>query len=177
MHNKKNIVLIGLMGAGKTSVGKFLAQEVNLTFVDIDEEIEKIEELSIAKIFELKGEQYFREIETNLINKFSRLDNQIISTGGGAPENPANIKNLSQNGILFYLFATIDTLFDRLSNEISNRPMLFAENPKEKLKYLLNRREPFYLKADHKIDTSNKSIQEISKAILKHFYGDEYGRY
>ena len=171
-HDKRNIALIGLMGAGKTSVGKVLSKTLDFDFVDIDEIIEQREKQIITEIFKTKGEIYFRELEVSIIKEFSLKHSQVISTGGGAPENPINIISLKENGLLFYLFATVDQLFKRLSGEMNNRPMLFTNNPKTRLKELLTRREPFYLKADHKIDTTNKSVEEISNVILKLYNGE-----
>lgn len=166
MNRKPNIVLIGLMGAGKTSTGKILSTRLNYSFIDIDSIIEEREQCLISQIFETKGEAYFRRIETSTIIEFSEHQNLVISTGGGAPENNENIKHLKNNGILFYLYAPVDELFNRLTSEMSNRPMLFTANPQEKLSELLKRREPFYLKADFKIDTTNKTLEEVANSIL-----------
>lgn len=169
--NNQNIVLIGLMGCGKTSTGKLIAESINYEFIDIDQIIEQREGTSISEIFKTKGEPYFRQLEVDTIEEFSQLSNQVISTGGGAPENPANMKNLAHNGIVFYLYAPVDELYKRLISEMTNRPMLKDQNPQQKLQLLLERRESYYLKADYKIDTSYKTLEEISKEIISIFNG------
>ena len=106
-----NIVLIGLMGAGKSTVGKALAKDLKYDFIDIDEEIVKSEKMSINDIFKLKSETYFRELETKTIEKFAQSDNVVISLGGGAIENKKNQTILLNTSKLFYLKASIETLF------------------------------------------------------------------
>lgn len=167
----KNIVLIGLMGCGKTSTGKLIAEMTHYKFIDIDDIIEKREGTSISKIFQDKGEPYFRDLEVQTIEEFSKQSNQVISTGGGAPENPVTMNNLSHNGIVFYLYAPASELYKRLLNEMGNRPMLKDKNPEEKLQSLLKRREPCYLKANFKIDTSHKSLESVSKEVISKFNG------
>lgn len=171
MNKSLNIVLVGLMGCGKTSVGKLVATKLNLTFIDIDDIIEKTENKLISKIFETDGETYFRKIEVETIAKYSQYNSQVISTGGGAPQNPLNIENLKSNGILFYLYAPVEVLYKRLLNEIDNRPMLHTENPQNKLMELLNKREPYYLQSHYKIDTSDKTITEVSNELIKIYQG------
>ena len=168
----KNIVLVGLMGAGKTTVGKILAEKLKKEFIDTDELIVKEEKKSINEIFAQSGEKYFREIEKNIIEKVSQFSNKVISIGGGALENFENISNLKRNGILFYLKADIDTLEQRLKNA-TDRPLLKNIELKEKLTELLNKREKNYLLSQKIINTSNvKSIDIISEEIIEY-----YGKY
>ena len=153
---KPNIILTGLMGAGKTSVGKILTSKLSdFTFIDIDEQIEKLEGITISKIFETKSEKYFREKR-----------NQIISLGGGALENELNRQYLFNSGIVFYLYATTDVLYNRIKKQ-SNRPLLLCDNPKQKLEELLKQREINYKKANVIIDTTNKSFNEITDEIIR----------
>ena len=160
----KNIVLVGLMGAGKSSVGKLLSQKYSMDFVDIDEYIEQQEKLSISDIFANFGEKKFRQIEQNTILKISKENDKIISTGGGALENNENYENLSQNGILIYLKASPNVLYDRIKNE-TNLPLLMNENPLLTLENLLMKREQNYLKAQIIIDTTEKTAVEIADEI------------
>lgn len=166
MDKIKNIALIGLMGAGKTSVGKLLAKKLNFVFIDIDSIIEQKELSTIAEIFETKGEHYFRRLEVTTIAEYSDKFTQIISTGGGAPQNPINIENLKKNGLIFYLYAPVNILYNRLLNEIDNRPMLNTDNPLKRLEELLNKREPYYLNATYRIDTIDKTLEQIALEII-----------
>jgi shikimate kinase len=171
MTYNKNIALIGLMGAGKTSVGKLLAKNLGYNFIDIDDLIELKEKMKISEIFKIRGENYFRQIETQTIKDFSKNSNQVISTGGGAPQNPDNLKTLKSSCFVVYLYAPVTVLYERLLNEIDNRPMLHTENPKQKLHELLEKREPYYLKADIKVDTANKTPGEVVSDIIACFSG------
>lgn len=162
----KNIVLIGLMGAGKSTVGRMLAEKFGLSFVDTDELIEQEAKISISKIFSLYGEIYFRELESQVIKRVSVQDSQVISTGGGVVENSENIVNLKRNGIVIYLKASPLELYRRIKQDES-RPLLKSENPLKTLEELLEKREPYYNQADYKIDTSFLSMEEIiNKAEL-----------
>lgn len=159
------------MGCGKTSVGRVIAENTNYKFIDIDTIIEEREQVQISEIFKSQGEPYFRKLEADTIKEFSQYNNQVISTGGGAIENLSSLDTLSNSGYVFYLYATTEELFNRLTNEMSNRPMLKDENPKEKLNNLLIKREPNYLKANYKINTINKSIQEVANEIIEIYDG------
>ena len=165
----KNIVLIGMMGAGKTYIGGKLAKLLaHFSYVDIDEEIEKGQNLTVSEIFEKYSEDYFRMLETSAIKRFSALKNQIISTGGGAFENPENINALKENGVIFYLRAPFDELFKRLEGQ-NNRPLLKGSFSAQTIKDLLKKREKNYLQADFVIDTNQKQAYTILDDILKEY--------
>ncbi|HNW25251.1 MAG TPA: shikimate kinase [Candidatus Gastranaerophilaceae bacterium] len=170
-ENNKNIVLTGMPGAGKTYIGNKLAKIlVHFDFVDIDSEIEKQAKMNICEIFEKFGQDYFRKLEQEIIEKFSKLKNQIIATGGGTCQSPKNVLNLKKNGIIFYLSATSDELFSRIKNE-TKRPLLNVENSLEEIKKLLSKRRRNYLKADFVIDTNKKQAYTILDSILKEYEG------
>ena len=161
-----NIVLTGLMGCGKTSVGKALSRILkDYTFIDVDDVIVDIESSSISDIFSTKGEAYFREIEKNIIKELSDEEDLIIALGGGAFEAAETREVLSQTGIVFYLKANVETLYNRLKTD-TTRPLLQSENPKETLKELLIKREPNYIKAEYTIEVDNKDINTIAEEIL-----------
>ncbi|MCR5265477.1 MAG: shikimate kinase [Cyanobacteria bacterium RUI128] len=161
-----NIVLTGLMGGGKSTVGKLLAKELTgYIFVDIDDVIVDLEGMTIPEIFEKKGEAYFREVEKNIIAEFSEEENLVIALGGGAFENEENRETLLNSGIVFYLRAGVDTLYERIKGD-TNRPLLQCDNPKGKLEELLKKREPNYLKAHHAIDTDKMSLDKIIETII-----------
>ena len=113
---KKNLVLVGLMGAGKTTVGHLLAEKMQYEFLDTDAIIEQEQGVLISAIFAQKGEAFFRQIESDVIKKVSDFSGKIISTGGGACEKDENIKALKKNSILVYLQASPDILFERIKN-------------------------------------------------------------
>ena len=161
-----NIVLTGLMGAGKSTVGKLLSKQLkNYTFVDVDEVIVDLEEMSIPDIFGKKSEAYFRELEKNVISELSEEENLIIALGGGAFEDETNRENLSKNGVVFYLKSSVDRLLSRIKDD-KNRPLLQCDNPRGKLEELLEKREPNYLKADYIIDTDTLELKEIAEKII-----------
>lgn len=162
-----NIVLTGLMGCGKTTVGKLISKKLkDYTFIDIDEVIVDIEGMSIPEIFEKKSEKYFRELEEKIIEELSLEENLIIATGGGAFESEKNRTNLVENGITFYLKTSVDLLYERVQFD-NNRPLLFCDNPKQKLEQLLDKREPNYLKSDFVIITDNLDIADIVDDIIQ----------
>lgn len=137
---KSNIVLTGIMGCGKTTVGKTLSDILNMPFIDIDKYIES-QYGPISRIFE-KGENHFREIESQAVSKVSEKENTIISTGGGVVLRPYNMERLKKNGIIFFINRPIEEIIKTI--EISNRPML--KNKKENLYSVFKDREQLYVK-------------------------------
>lgn len=162
----KNIVMVGMMGAGKTTVGELLATKLNRELKDIDRVIEQEQKKSIIEIFTDNGEEAFRKLESETIEKFSNMSDLIISTGGGALEKANNLSNLQKNGIIIYLKADIEELFKRVKNE-TQRPLLKEQDPLEVIKKLIKKREKFYLMADITIITDNKSPEKITEEIIK----------
>lgn len=167
MHKKSNIVLIGLMGVGKTSIGRQLAKELNLTFYDSDQEIEKRTGATIPWIFDLEGEAGFRQRESKTIANLMTLNNIVLATGGGVVLNPENRKTLAAHGIVIYLQANLDTLVERTSRN-QNRPLLANSNPQEILEKLLTQRDPLYREtADFVYSTSSSNISKIVRQIVQ----------
>ena len=162
----KNIVLTGFMGTGKTTVGRALAKKLQMRLVDIDEEIEKSQKISINDIFSRYGEPHFRDIETAMIQELSRDKNIIISTGGGAVLRDENMEALKENGIIFCLNATAETILERTGRS-KDRPLLKVENPKEKINELLAYRRPFYERAGIMIETDGKTPLEVVQEIME----------
>lgn len=175
---EKNIVLIGMMGAGKTFIGGKLAKILaHFSYVDIDEKIEKEQGICVAEIFEKHSESYFRELESKMIKKYAAKTNQIISTGGGAMQNLENLSVLKENGVVFYLKASAKELFERLNNaskaqEVETRPLLKDAFSLQTIQDILKRREKNYMKADFVIDTEQKRAYTILDDIIK-----EYDKY
>ena len=161
----KNLILTGFMGTGKTEVSRELARLLTMKLIDIDTEIEKSVRVSINQIFKQFGEQKFREMETEMIEKVSCEKNVIISTGGGAVLKQENMDVLKKTGMVICLMATPETILRRTSGS-SERPLLQVEKPLEKINELLHFRQPFYEKADMMIDTDNKTPLQIAEEIV-----------
>lgn len=167
MAKNKNIFLIGLMGAGKTTIGRQIANELSLEFFDSDHEIEKRTGVTITHIFDIEGESGFRKRETAVLNELTENKGIVLATGGGAILKAENRQFLMSRGTTIYLYANIDTLFERTSKD-RNRPLLQTENPKEKLEELFNIRDPLYREtADIIIDTGKDSVRLALKEILE----------
>lgn len=155
------------MGAGKTSIGKQLAKVLNLTFYDSDREIEKRAGADIPWIFELEGEEGFRQRETKVIAELTQLKGIVLATGGGVVMRPENREALSQHGIVIYLYSNIEDLLERTSRT-SNRPLLTKQDPRTVFENLLAVREPLYREmADLICDTSSGTVPEITQQIIK----------
>jgi shikimate kinase len=159
------IVLLGYMASGKSAVGKILAKNNKMQFVDLDDFIEKKEQLAISEIFEIKGEVYFRKKESEYLQELlNKKEDFIISLGGGTPCYANNMDFIEKKTISFYLKASIETIFQRLKNETSQRPLVATigqENLKEYIAKHLFERTFFYEKATHTISVNNKNINEI----------------
>ncbi len=149
MQIKRNIILIGFMGAGKTSLGKGAAKELGVDFLDTDDLIERSEGMKISRIFAQKGEEYFRSLETKTVKELQeREGNFVLSVGGGLPLRPENRPLLRSLGTVIYLKAGIDTLSERLCND-TTRPLLQSGEGtlREKIARILEEREPKYMDA------------------------------
>lgn len=138
-----NIFLVGMMGAGKTTVGKLLAKQLNKKFIDSDEEIQKRTGVTIPHIFDVEGEAGFRQRETAVIHDLVQLNNIVLATGGGSILSEANRTDLHHNGIVVYLKSTVHDLWTRTRNDRS-RPLLQTDNPQATLKILFEQRDPLY---------------------------------
>lgn len=167
LDEKKNrmIILTGMMGAGKSTVGSVLARKLKLGFVDLDKLIEKKQNMEIPEIFRIFGEKRFREIETEAIFGLEAGQKLVISTGGGVVENKKNIERLRQIGRVYYLFAPHDVLYERIKND-TKRPLIMTLDPKKTLKDILDRRKAKYGCCDFKIDTVNRTAREIVNEIV-----------
>ena len=169
MDNKKNIVLIGMMGAGKSTVGHLLDQKLkDFYYLDIDKEVEKIAEKNISEIFAIDGETYFRKLEHETISKYANYHNQVIATGGGIVENIENLNILRKNSVIFYLSASAKSLYERVRTT-THRPLLQRENPQKVIEDLLKKREPLYKMADFEINTENKELLQIVQEIIEKY--------
>lgn len=145
---RRSVVLVGMMGVGKSSIGRRLAARLAVPFVDADSEIEKAADMSIPDIFARHGEPYFRSGEARVIGRL--LDNgpQVLATGGGAFMNEATRAAIKAKGVSIWLAAEFDVLVRRIAKRKNDRPMLATDDPAETLRQLLKVREPVYALAD-----------------------------
>ena len=166
MNAAKSIVLIGMMGAGKSSVGRCLQQRTGLVRLDTDDMIAAEFGISISEIFEKHGEASFRDAETNVLSKLAPARPAIIVTGGGIVLRPQNVELLKNLGTMVWLMADKSVLFERASRR-NTRPLLQNEDPRATFSELFRKREPLYAAAANlRIDTSAMSHDEVAQTIL-----------
>ena len=165
MKSKENLVFLGMMGSGKSSIGSIVSKKLNIDFIDIDLEIEKKIGMSISRIFEYKGEKYFRQIEELITLKFLKKSKTLISLGGGAFLNNRIKKEVLDNNISFWLNWDMKTLINRVKNS-PKRPLAFKSSKNELIE-LIKKRSIVYSKAMYRIDCENLSKNEIAKKIIK----------
>lgn len=166
-----NIYILGFMGSGKTSVGQKLAEKLNKRFIDLDEAIEEKEGVSISDIFLNKGEDYFREIEREVLVEVAEEHDFVVSTGGGIVLNSDNLKIMKKTGITVSLLASPEVVYERVKDS-NLRPLLEVEDPMAEIKRLLFERAHFYIKSDIIVDTSDLSIDEAANQILEEINGN-----
>lgn len=161
------IVLVGMMGAGKTRLGKMLSESLGYRFVDSDEEIERAAGLSIAEIFEKYGEPYFRDGERRVVKRLIEDDIQVIATGGGAILNPDTAREIWERTLSIWVKADIQTILERTSRN-DKRPLLKQGNPEDVLKKLSEARYPIYQNAHLAVESRNVPGEEmLDEAIDK----------
>ena len=167
MKTNKNLVLLGMMGSGKSTIGKILSKKTGYKFIDIDKKIEQRENLSILKIFEIKGEDYFRNLEKEITLKYLEYKKVIISLGGGAFLNKTIQKKVFKSSISIWLNWNSNTLIKRIKNS-KKRPITLSLNEFE-IKKLIEERNIIYSRALFKLDCENLKKNEISEYIIKNF--------
>lgn len=165
---KRNLVFIGLMGAGKSAIGRLTASTLGLPFVDSDHEIERVSRMTVAELFAAYGEEEFRALETRVIKRLLRSGPRVISTGGGAYINERTRRLVRKGGLTVWLKADLDVLWERV-NKRETRPLLKTANPKKTLENLMLARYPVYAEADLTVvsrDTSKEAmVEEVLKAL------------
>ena len=173
----RSIVLVGLMGAGKTAVGRRLAALLNINFVDADAEIEKAAGCSINDFFEIYGEQAFREGEQKVMERLLTGTPAVIAAGGGAFIAPNTRARIKEHGVSVWLKANLDILVERTTGR-THRPLLNQGNPAEILQKLMDERYPVYAEADVTVETGEGSAAQMSEkvlAALKEFWAETEG--
>jgi len=166
-RKKRNIYLVGLMGAGKTTIGKVLARRLSYSFIDSDHEIARRTGVSVPTIFEIEGEEGFRKREAQIIAEIAALDTQVVATGGGVVLRPENRQLLLSSGLVVYLNVPLHTLYERTRHD-KNRPLLQVQDPLQKLKELHIQRDPLYREvADIVVSGSRIALQSILPLIAQ----------
>lgn len=166
MH-KESIFLVGPMGAGKSTVGRLIADKLHYQFVDSDHEIEQRTGATIPMIFDIEGEAGFREREESIIDELTQRTEVVLATGGGVVEREKNRQHLRTRGFVVYLKSPVEALIQRTKHD-RNRPLLQTENPGKVLAELMEKREPWYLEmADLVIETQQVSVHRVVKKILE----------
>ena len=171
MKPEDNIVLVGMMGAGKTSVGKLLARRLKRAFYDSDEEVERRCGVRIPVIFDIEGEAGFRARETQVIGELCALERIVLATGGGAVLTQDNRRRLAARGTVVYLHARPAHLWQRVRHD-RNRPLLASADPQGKLEELYAERDPLYREvADLVLDSGKQSLETLAKELLSRLDG------
>ena len=166
-----NIILVGLMGAGKSTIGRSLAKKLNKEFFDSDRVIEERTGVDIATIFEIEGEQGFRDREAQVIEELCQMEGIVLATGGGSVLREENRENMKKYGQVVYLCTTAELLYSRIRYDKS-RPLMQTANPLDTLKKLLQNREPFYNEVSNLIITTGKQkaaviVKRIEAALIQ----------
>ena len=165
MH-KESIFLVGPMGAGKSTVGRMLAERLQYEFVDSDHVIEERTGASIPMIFDIEGESGFRDREESVVDDLTQRPQTVLATGGGVVERPENRKHLRSRGFVVYLKSPVESLIQRTKHD-RNRPLLQQANPAKVLRDLMTKREPWYIEmADLVVETQQVPVHRVVKQII-----------
>ena len=171
MHSDRRIVnlaLIGFMGAGKTSVGRLVAEQLRFDCLDTDELIQSQSGRTITEIFKTDGEPAFRAMERQVVNELATRERSVICTGGGLPTNTENLASLKTHALVVCLWASPEKIWERVKNQ-THRPLLRGPDPQSKIRELLAAREVFYRQADVLINTDLRSAREVAQQVVHQF--------
>lgn len=170
MLGKRSVVVIGLMGAGKSTIGKRLAQMLGMPFVDADAEIESVSRMTIPELFEAYGEPEFRDLERRVIKRILRSGPRVLATGGGAFMNEATRRTIAKAGVSVWLKAELDVLMERVGRK-GNRPLLKTADPRATMQMLMDQRYPVYGLADVTIlsrdEKKDVMVSEVIEALAQ----------
>ncbi|TKK67745.1 shikimate kinase [Ilyomonas limi] len=167
-HGGTKIFLIGIMGSGKTHWAQRLADQLNMDWIDLDQQIEKATDMPVHDIFATEGEEYFRLKERDTLRQFAGIENIIISTGGGTPCFHNNMEWMNDNGITIWLNVNSATLAERLKRKKYKRPLISHLNDEEMQDFIqakIKEREPYYAQAKHHISGSQITIEDFTKIL------------
>jgi shikimate kinase len=166
---KKNIILTGFMGTGKSTLGRLLAEKLDYSFIDTDSLIEDRIGQTIANLFKEQGEAAFRKLEENLVQELAQQQGLVISTGGGLILNPKNVETFKKSGQIICLTATPAEILERVSSQNHIRPLLLEKDPLSKIKELLEQRSPVYSQFQQLL-TSGKNPHDLVKRLIELTY-------
>ena len=167
MNELYNIFLIGFMGVGKSTISEYLSTMYAMESIEMDQVIEEREKMSIPDIFKVYGEEYFRDLETELLKEFQTKRNAVISCGGGTALRECSVTEMKKNGRIVLLTASPELIYDRVK-DIDNRPVLFGRKTVEGISGLMEqRREKYEAAADIVIRTDNKSVSVICRELMQ----------
>lgn len=164
---EKNIVLIGFMGTGKSTVGSRIAARLKRNFVDMDKEIERVVGMTVSEIFKRYGEIRFRSEEKLIAQKLARENGLVIATGGGVVLEQVNMDTLSRNGIIICLEATPNEIFERVNRKKGTRPLLRKNLQVQDIEEMLKARESLYAQAEYRVNTSGKSPEQVANEVIE----------
>lgn len=165
-----NIFLIGFMGTGKTTIANALKRKYDMQVVDMDAEIEKEQQMAISDIFSSKGEEYFRDLETQLVKDLQKKDNVVISCGGGAVLREENVTEMKKSGKIVLLNATPETILERVKNS-HNRPLLEGNKNVDFIRELMSKREDKYnAAAEITVSVDNRAVDEIADEVYSEVF-------
>lgn len=156
------------MGAGKSSVGQLVAEQLGFSFFDTDHSIEAATGRKISDIFAQEGEGAFRALENRVVEELALRTRTVISTGGGLPMNPVNMASLKSHSLVVCLWASPEHLWERVRHQ-THRPLLLEADPEAKIRALLEVREPAYRQADVLVNTEMRSAREVAQQVAHHF--------
>lgn len=175
-EEKRNVILCGFMATGKSTVGKQLAEAMGYRFLDMDALIEEETGIPIPEIFATQGEPAFRALESQLVERIAAWSGYVVATGGGTIVNPQNLQKLKSCGVVVSLKADIPTILRRTERG-DTRPMLKGGDKTERIRQLLELREPFYAQADIILDTSTLTVGQVVQTLIKQLQAYGFPRY
>jgi shikimate kinase len=162
----KNLVLFGFMGSGKTTVGKWAAERLGMSFVDMDDLLEQRQGRSIAHIFSTQGEPQFRKLERELVRELAAGCGQVIATGGGVVLDRANVEDFSRSGVVVCLWAEPRVVYRR-TKHARHRPLMEGADRYGRIKQLFHQRAPLYKSLPHLLDTSEKGLEQVVNDLIR----------
>ncbi len=167
-NKEGNIILVGFMGTGKSTVGRRLAKLLDWEFIDTDIEIERLLDMSVSDIFKRHGETRFRSEERLLVKRLAEKRKCVIATGGGTILNPDNWADLAKSGVIVSLYAPVDVIYERIGYR-NDRPLLRGD--RKDVEELWAKRQPIYNQANYTVDTTNKGIEEVIQEVFDIYEG------